>query len=251
MKRFHPKALGSLLVCCLLAFTASQAQTPAGKSLRIKGTVRGQSDGQAVNGATILLVSDKKIATSTDATGSFVLDIPATDVRDGLTLEISSVGFEKKQALLQPGQSQLSILLENSRTSLNEVVVTALGIKKETKRLGYSVQEVKGADLLKAREPNPINGLVGKVAGVVVSQTDGSPYASTKIRVRGVGSINASTDPLYVIDGYPVGNDLYINPNDVESIDILKDAASAAIYGSRASGGVVLITTKRGKEGKT
>src|SRR6201999_1486008 len=83
--------------------------------------------------------------------------------------------------------------------------------------------------------------------GVVVSQTDGSPYASPKIRVRGVGSINASTDPLYVIDGYPSGPDLYINPNDIDSVDILKDAASAAIYGSRAAGGVVLITTKRGK----
>ncbi|HEV2478878.1 MAG TPA: SusC/RagA family TonB-linked outer membrane protein, partial [Puia sp.] len=106
------------------------------------------------------------------------------------------------------------------------------------------------SDELNVTAPTVGQGLVGKVAGVVVSQTDGSPYASPKIRVRGVGSFNAATDPLYVIDGYPAGNDLYINPSDIESIDILKDAASAAIYGSRASGGVVLITTKRGKEGK-
>ncbi|MEJ7680283.1 MAG: TonB-dependent receptor plug domain-containing protein [Segetibacter sp.] len=115
--------------------------------------------------------------------------------------------------------------------------------------------------------------MVGKVAGVQVSQVSGSPYLGTKIRVRGVGSINASSEPLYVIDGYPVGgnvssgpgnttnntsgynpntagNDVFINPDDIESIEVLKDAASAAIYGSRASGGVVLITTKRGKVGK-
>ncbi len=100
---------------------------------------------------------------------------------------------------------------------------------------------------------NPTVGqaLVGKIAGVQVSQVSGAPYESTKIRVRGVGSINASSSPLYVIDGYPAGNDVYINPNDIKSIDILKDAASAAIYGSRASGGVILITTKRGREGKS
>ncbi|RYY11630.1 MAG: SusC/RagA family protein, partial [Cytophagaceae bacterium] len=92
--------------------------------------------------------------------------------------------------------------------------------------------------------------LVGKLAGVQATQVSCAPYVSTKIRVRGVGSINASSDPLYVIDGFPAANDVFINPNDIESVDVLKDAASAAIYGSRASGGVVIITTKRGKEGK-
>src|SRR6202000_471307 len=131
---------------------------------------------------------------------------------------------------------------------LNEVVFVGYQKMRKSDFTG-AIASVKASEL-NVYAPTVGQGLVGKVAGVVVSQTDGSPYASPKIRVRGVGSFNANTDPLYVIDGYPT-NDLYINPADIESIDILKDAASAAIYGSRASGGVVLITTKRGKEGKS
>jgi TonB-linked SusC/RagA family outer membrane protein len=112
-----------------------------------------------------------------------------------------------------------------------------------------AISSVKASEL-NLSAPTLGQALAGKVAGVQVSQTNGAPYQSTKIRVRGVGSFNANSDPLYVIDGYPAGNDIFINPNDIESIDILKDAASAAIYGSRASGGVVIITTKKGKEGK-
>jgi len=107
------------------------------------------------------------------------------------------------------------------------------------------------AEELNLSAPKLSQALVGKVAGVQVMQTSGAPYDGTKMRVRGMGSINAGSDPLYVIDGYPAGNNLNINPNDIESIDVLKDAASAAIYGSRGAGGVVLITTKRGKEGKS
>src|SRR5690606_15699391 len=141
-------------------------------------------------------------------------------------------------------------MLDYSDNVLEEVTVS-IGYQRVRKSdLTGAVASVR-AEELNLTSPKLSQALVGKVAGVQVSQTSGAPYEGTKIRVRGVGSINASSDPLYVIDGYPSGNSLNINPNDIESIDILKDAASAAIYGSRAAGGVVLITTKRGREGSS
>src|SRR6187431_1206098 len=148
MKRFHPKVLGSFVICCLLMMAVSQAQTP--RQTRIRGTVRAQSDGSPIAGATITLQSNKKIATSTDAAGSFALDLPGTDG----TLEITSIGYEKKEVLIQPGQTTFSIILENSKASLNEVVVTALGITRQKRSLGYAVTEVKGDEFTTARENN-------------------------------------------------------------------------------------------------
>ncbi len=178
----------------------------------------------------------------TDANGkySFTLD-------EGNTLIFSYLGYEQQEITIVKSQT-LNITLRESKNILNEVV--AIGYQKIRKSdVTGSISSVKASEMnLTAATVG--QALVGKVAGVQVSQTSGSPYSSTKIRVRGVGSINASSDPLYVIDGYPSGNNLSMNPEDIESIDILKDAASAAIYGSRASGGVVLITTKRGKDGK-
>lgn len=112
-----------------------------------------------------------------------------------------------------------------------------------------SIASVKASEL-SATTPTVGQSLVGKVAGVEVHQTSGAPGDGVTIRVRGVNSLSASSAPLYVIDGYPASEDVFINPNDIESIDILKDAASAAIYGSRGASGVVLITTKRGKDGE-
>src|SRR5260221_1149571 len=162
-------------------------------------------------------------------------------------LEVSYIGYGTQDVLVKGGAT-VDVRLRQESNALNEVVFIGYQKMRKSDCTG-AVASVKASEL-NVSSPTAGQALVGKVAGVVVSQTDGSPYASPKIRVRGVGSLNAATDPLYVIDGYPVGNDLYINPNDIESIDILKDAASAAIYGSRAAGGVVLITTKHGKEGK-
>ena len=132
--------------------------------------------------------------------------------------------------------------------TLDEVVIVGYQVMRKTDVVG-AVSSVK-ANELNVTTPTVGQSLVGKVSGVQISQVIGAPYGNTKIRVRGVASINASSDPLYVIDGYPSNDDLMLNPEDIESIEVLKDAASAAIYGSRAAGGVVLITTKRGKEGK-
>src|SRR5258708_26487431 len=207
---------------------------------RIEGTVSDEN-GQPLKGATVH-VKGSGNTVPTDENGHYSIEAAA-----GCRLEISSVGFSTREVLVKDGSS-LDVRLKEGANVLNEVVLVGYQKMRKSDFTG-GVASVKAKEL-NVSAPTLGQALVGKVAGVVVSQTDGSPYASTKIRVRGVGSINAGSDPLYVIDGYPVGNDLYINPNDIESIDILKDAASAAIYGSRASGGVVLITTKRGKDGK-
>jgi TonB-dependent SusC/RagA subfamily outer membrane receptor len=146
------------------------------------------------------------------------------------------------------GNAPLNITLKQDALMLNEVVAVGYQTMRKSDLTG-AISSVKAKEL-NLTTPTVGQALVGKVAGVQIAQVSGAPYVGTKIRVRGVGSVNASSDPLYVIDGYPAGNDVFINPNDIESIDIFKDAASAAIYGSRAAGGVVLITTKRGKEGK-
>ena len=146
------------------------------------------------------------------------------------------------------GSTSVNVQLNAQDLDLDEVIVIDYQSLRKTDLTG-AVSNLKAKDL-NLTTPTLGQALTGKIAGVQVSQVSGAPYETTKIRVRGIGSINASSSPLYVIDGYPAANDVYINPNDIESIDILKDAVSAAIYASRASGGVVLITTKRGQEGK-
>jgi TonB-linked SusC/RagA family outer membrane protein len=180
--------------------------------------------------------------TSTDTNGKYSITADA-----GSTLVFSFIGYATQEVNVTAATT-LNVSLKPSSNTLNEVV--AIGYQNIRKSdVTGSIASVKASDLNLAA-PTLGQALAGKVAGVQVSQTSGAPYQSTKIRVRGIGSFSASSDPLYVIDGYPAANDVYINPNDVESIDVLKDAASAAIYGSRASGGVILITTRRGKEGK-
>jgi len=176
--------------------------------------------------------------TATDGNGKYSIT-----VEQGATLVFSFVGYESQEVVLT-NHAEVNIKLKPSSNILNEVVAIGYQSVRKSDFTG-AVASVK-ANELNLTAPTVGQALVGKVAGVQVSQISGAPYQSTKIRVRGVGTINASSDPLYVIDGYPAGNDLFINPEDIESIDILKDAASAAIYGSRAAGGVVLITTKHG-----
>jgi TonB-linked SusC/RagA family outer membrane protein len=199
------------------------------------------SQGQALPGVNVYEKLTKK-GTVTNANGRYSIT-----VEDNATLMFSYIGFSTKEVPVN-NKTVLNITLASESNDLDDVVV--IGYQKIRKSdVTGAISSVKAAEL-NLTSPTLGQSLVGKVAGVQVSQTSGAPYSSTKIRVRGIGSINASSDPLYVIDGYPSGNNVSINPEDIESIDILKDAASAAIYGSRASGGVVMITTKRGVEGK-
>ncbi|MGJ1365661.1 SusC/RagA family TonB-linked outer membrane protein [Sphingobacterium spiritivorum] len=200
-------------------------------------------DGKPVAGATITNIRTQQ-RFQTDEKGNFSL---AGTVGD--TISIRYIGYKEVRQVVSSLQG-LTVTLEAEGQQIDEVLVS-IGYQKVRKAdVTGAIASVK-AEELNLTSPKLSQALVGKVAGVQVMHTSGAPYDGTKIRVRGMGSINAGSDPLYVIDGYPAGNNLNINPNDIETIDVLKDAASAAIYGSRAAGGVVLITTKRGKEGRS
>jgi len=219
----------------------------AGASVRVKGTAVGRA---------------------TDINGRFSIDAAT-----GNTLIVSFAGYASQEAAVTKDGDMKIILIEDNRM-LNEVVVTALGMKKEKRSLGYSVTQVAGESLTTARENNVMNSLVGKVAGLDISSTSGGAGAASNVTIRGVSSISQSNQPLYVINGIPmeskpvgIGNansrgnsgsqwdnapDLgdaisNINPDDIESISVLKGAAASALYGSRAKAGVILITTKSGK----
>ena len=198
--------------------------------------------------------------TITDMDGKFSLN-----VRSGATLVISYVGYKPKE--VKASQSSLNIVLEEDSKMLSEVVVTALGIKRERKALGYGIDEVKGDAFTKAKETNVINSMAGRVPGLVVSQTAGGPAGSTRVILRGSTEMTGNNQPLYVIDGVPLDNTNYgsagtsggfdlgdgissINPDDIENMSVLKGPAAADLYGSRASHGVILVTTKKanGKE---
>ena len=196
----------------------------------------------------------------TDLNGKFSLN-----VKPGATLIISFVGY--KQQEVKAGNVPLNIVLEEDSKMLGEVVVTALGIKRESKALGYGVAEVQGEALTKAKETNVINSMAGRVPGLVVTQTAGGASGSSRVILRGSTEMTGNNQPLYVIDGVPLDNTNFgsagtyggfdlgdgissVNPDDIESMSVLKGPAASALYGSRASHGVILITTKKANKDK-
>lgn len=202
----------------------------------VRGKVTDASNKQPVAGATVAVKNSNK-ATSTNSSGEFSINASNQD-----ELVVSYVGYENKS--LRVSGSFADIQINPASTQLNDVVVTALGIRKETKRLGYSVQEVKGSDLLKAREPNPVNGLAGKVAGLNVGINQ-EILAAPTVLLRG------SPLNFYVVDGIPINSDTWnISPDDIESYTVLKGPTAAALYGSRGINGAILITTKRAGRNK-
>lgn len=228
-------------------------------------TVKGRvvSSGTALQGAT---VSEKGTTNSTftDAGGNFSLQVKNLNA----TLVFSSIGYITLEVALK-GRSDLSIELQPDSKQLEGVVVTALGITRDKKSLGYSVGQIKGEDMNRVSQTNVLNSMAGKVAGVTISSTGSAATSSVSMVIRGIRSLNNDNQPLFVIDGVPVqntmnnittignGNDVDygnaisdLNPNDIESVSILKGPSAAALYGSRAGNGVVLITTKSGKKSK-
>ena len=199
------------------------------------GKVISADNQQPMAGVTITVKGTGVMAT-TDQSGLFSIVASDNDV-----LIISNVGFVSREVKASEANS---IIIEAETKSMSEVVVTALGIRKETKRLGYSVQEVKGADLLKAREPNAINALVGKVAGLSVG-------ASTEILGRPQILLRGNSVNFFVIDGVPINSDTWnISPDDIESYSVLKGPTAAALYGNRAINGAIIINTKKGSKDK-
>ncbi|WP_312482512.1 TonB-dependent receptor plug domain-containing protein, partial [Sphingobacterium multivorum] len=229
-------------------------------ALYAQTTIKGKvvdNNNNPIQGATVTETNSKK-QVQTDANGLF--EFPSTG--SSLNISIQYIGFETKTTQTNP-TGLTTVQLLPSTALLDEVVVTALNISKEKKTLGYSIQEVKGKDLSEAKESNLVNSLAGKVAGVQVTNSQGN-MGSSRIIIRGETSIAGNNQPLFVIDGTPVdnsqlgtsGNRDYanaisdINSEDIESISVLKGPNAAALYGSRAAAGVILITTKSGKKRK-
>ncbi len=240
---------------------------------RITGTVNDSNSSAGIPGVSIL-VKGTKTGTTTDAQGKFAINTPANG-----TLIFSLVGYSPKEVSIG-NQSVISVLLSENTENLEEVVVTALGIKRDAKKLGYSISTIKAEAITENRSPNFMNALQGKIAGVNISALGTGPGGTSKIRIRGQSSISGQNNPLIVVNGVPIDNTNFgtnpgnagadnsigvrgggntsdggdglssINPDDIESMSVLKGATAAALYGSRAKDGVIMITTKTKGDGK-
>ncbi len=243
----------------LTLFLALFVQLSFAQEKTISGTVIDETE-LPLPGATVL-IKGTSLGTSTDFDGKYSIK-----AKPGSIIVFSFVGYTTQEIIV--GESNtVNVFLEPDSQTLDQVVVTALGIKRSEKALGYSVQKLEGQELTEARESNISNAISGKVAGVQVTGTSGSVGASSRIVLRGNSSITGNNEPLYVVDGVPIDNRSFgnagsgggvdlpngaadINPDDIESISVLKGPNAAALYGLRAGNGVIVITTKKGSEGK-
>ncbi|MCM1451326.1 MAG: TonB-dependent receptor [Clostridium sp.] len=233
------KKLFLLLVAVLTIGLAASAQTRT-----VTGTVTDESNGEPIVGASVLPFGEK-MGVSTDVDGNFSIVVPTSVQR----LTFSYVGMHEK-TLHIPANGKMSVQLEPNSTMLDETIVVAYGTAKKAAYTG-SASVVKADQLEDAMVANVTNALSGKMAGVQTLSSDGAPGQGSSVRIRGVGSINLSSTPLYVVDGMPFDGDINtIATNDIESMTVLKDAASTALYGARGANGVILITTKKGKAGE-
>jgi len=249
MKRF-------VFVLSLLLFVG--ASVLQGQGVQVTGNVTGVDDGAALPGVSVV-VRGTTIGAVTDFEGNYSITVPDASA----TLMFSFVGMLTQEVPLD-GRTSVDVVLESTSTELDEVVVTALGVSREKKSLGYSVQEVDGDAVSGSAQSNFASSLSGKVSGVQIKAPN-TMGGSSNVLIRGSTSITGNNQPLYVIDGVPVDNSNYatggdgwggydygnvaqdLNPNDIESISVLKGAAASALYGSRAANGVILVTTKKGK----
>lgn len=222
----------------------------------VSGSVTDANDGTPLPGVSIV-VQGTTNGTQTDFDGNYSLEVSVGDI-----LSFSYIGM-KTQTVTIGNSNSVNISMEEDSSQLDEVVVTALGIKREERALGYSVTEIAGGELAQAVQVNPVNTLQGKTAGVQISTTSGGTFGGSRITIRGNSTFGSNTQPIFVVDGVLMDNDLSgtngsdwgnqlknLNPDDFESFSILKGAAAAALYGSRALNGVVMITTKSGQKRK-
>ena len=230
------RMLGVMLAVFCLA-TSAFAQTV------VKGSVNDAGNNQTLPGATVK-ITGTTTGTTTDVNGKFSLSVPT----GAKSLTISFVGYTSKEVEIG-ASTVIDVALASDAQDLEGIVVTGYGSQKKSSITG-AVSSVKGNDLTRLPMQRVDQALQGKATGVMVVNTAGAPGAETIIRIRGMNSINGGNSALVVIDGLQGGNLSSLNPNDIESIEILKDAAATAIYGSRGANGVLLITTKGGKKGK-
>lgn len=257
------KRITSLIVCLtLFGFFAIHAQ-----DIQIKGTVTSLEDGEPLPGVSVV-VKGTRTGMATDVNGEYSLVVPPD-----ATLVFSAVGMKSKEVAIA-GQSVINVQLEAETIGLEEVVVTALGIPKEKKALGYATSVVNSEEIARSGEYNVVSALSAKASGVQVISSGGTPGASSKILIRGNSSFTGNNEPLIVVDGIPVNNNtdqtsagdnpynknlegvnnanraLDINPDDIESVTVLKGPAAAALYGVEAANGAIIYTTKKGVQGK-
>ena len=234
-----------LSVLFLLSFTLAAVYA---QNIQIKGTVVSGTDNEPLPGVNVVVKGNTSTGTITDFNGTFTLSAPADAI-----LSISYIGF-KSQEIAVKGHKDIKIVLQEDSETLDEVVVVGYGVQKKSV-VTASIAKVSADDLASTAPVRMDNALKGLASGVTVTSSSGQPGAAAQIRVRGVGTIrteNGAGDPLYIVDGMPLEGGLdYLNPNDIASIEVLKDAASGAVYGARAANGVILVTTKTGKIGKT
>ncbi len=248
-----------LLMCIWATFLFTKAYA---QDRQVSGQILDENS-SAMPGVNVLLKGTTR-GTTSDTDGKFSLLVPS-----GLaTLVVSSVGYETKEVSVSAATTTLTINLGPDVRNLGEVVVTALGIERSAKSLTYSTQKIDGKQLTDVRDANFVNTLSGKVAGMVVTQGASGPGSATRVTLRGNRSIRGNNNALFVIDGVPIDNTVQgqvgsdfggingsdgasnINPDDIESMNVLKGAAASALYGSRAANGVIMITTKKGKAGR-
>ncbi len=240
-----------------LFFAAFSLGVYAQEQKTIIGTLTDDATGKTVPSATVT-IKGTNTATTTDPNGNFRI---RTNIAKP-TLVFTSVGYDPKE-IDYSGTGDVAVSLTSRNAALTEVVVTALGVKKQKRELGYSVTELKGSEIAKTNEINPINALQGKVAGVQIDQGAGGLFGNSKIVIRGNSTLGTNNQPIFVIDGVIMDNGVFngtgrdfgndfknLNTEDFESVSVLKGSAAAALYGSRAINGVILITTKKGSARK-
>lgn len=258
MRRFLCLVMASVLQFALCATVFAQQR-------QISGTIV-SDDNKPLQGVTVTNLQTKQ-RVLTSSTGTYTIM-----AQPGQKLEFTFVGYGSKTVTVSPDQSNLSFNMQQEDKSMDQVVVTALGINRSKRSLGYAASDVKGADLAQTQRDNFINGLAARVPGVTISGTSGMPGSSTSIQLRGVNSLSGSNQPLFVIDGLPINNQTFnantlvtqtenrtidfsnriadLNPEDIESLTILKGPEAAALYGIDAANGAIVITTKKGKAGR-
>ncbi|WP_143306717.1 SusC/RagA family TonB-linked outer membrane protein [Chitinophaga vietnamensis] len=253
------KLIYTMVIVCACLFLPHQM---IAQGRVVTGRVIAAGSNEALPGVSIQLRGSAR-GTITQPDGSFRIEVPGSNA----ILYFTFVGYLSKEVAVKD-QQNIQVTLEPDSHSLDQVVVTALGIRKEKRALGYSVQDVSGADLVQSKQSNVVNALQGKVAGVQISSTGGAPGQGSRIVIRGINSADPlrNNQPLFVVDGVTIDNDTYttggadnrgmsnraadINPDDIESISVLKGGAATALYGLRAANGAIIITTKSGKAGR-
>lgn len=236
--------LKSRFIIIMLALTILNVLNVHAQNKNVSGTVLDNS-GQPVIGASVVVVGQSKLGTVTDIDGKFSIAVPATSKK----IEVSYIGMVSQVIEAKAG-TPMKIIMKDNLKDLDEVVVIGYGVVKKRDLTG-SMTSIKSEDIVATPTTNALESLQGKVAGLDMTKSSGQTGSGLSFSIRGNRSLNASNTPLIIVDGIPYGTDIDINPNIIESMEILKDASSTAIYGSRGANGVILITTKKGAQGKT